>query len=513
MRFSILLIFVLASSAFAQDWFSISPSPSWRTGSLQTYQNPALGARSPWERKNPLGISFETAFSMTGGMSGNSHGRLLDFKDRADRTIDKYLNHTAIPSHPTDIVDTYRPVVLLINDFYNLKDAPKGDGYQLASVASAGFTMQDLFMPRDAISLRYSQFAFQGWNFSLDKYLNQNLRIYDSSQWAWLADIDTAYNSWPSSYNKSPLTPAGWRYVPELVAAGYSQRDSEFIAFLLESAGLDFGSPAADTFLQWLRNTLVGTGDSILDADVLEGNKSGIGYRQFLMAEMGLTYSFSIPGSLIEDWFTFGITAKYLQASRASSYRVGGSPQDAFLHPFQGMSDSRKAFGLDLGVVFTPQIPYLDKLAVSLSIRNANAPSFSWGHDTYRLQPQARLGMSLAPMTAVVPIMIGFDVDLNRIDNLVLPGYHTQQFRFQFEINPNLDPVNFSIRMGTVCNVGDSGEPLQLHGGFGLKLWWFTLDFAGESSLDVIYKSGSIFGLTLPSRFGFTGKLGFDISW
>lgn len=507
------LVALFAASCSAAEWFDIAPKPAWRTGSLQTYQNPALGARHSWEnKKSLLDISFETAFAVTAGMSGTRHGDLLDFANRADNVTDKYLSSTSIPTSPHDIVKTYTPVVLMMNEYFKLKGPSRGDGYELNVAASTGFSMQNIFLPRDALSVRLTQTSFQSWNFSLDKALNQHLRIVGSSPWQWLSDLEWARQQWPAGTYLGPLSPAGGRFAQELVNVGYSLEDASFLSYLLESSGLDFDSESADTFLNWLVNTLSGNGETLLEGDILEGNKSGLRSSALALTEYGLTYSFGIPDGILADFFTFGVTAKYMSLSRATSFELGTLSGNPNFNPFNQHGDSRVAFGLDLGLTFTPIPEY--KLALSLSARNVNFPVFKWKDEVVRFSPQVRAGFSVAPFSDIIPIMVGFDIDLNRVESHVLPGYHTQQFRFQFELDPGLDPINFAIRFGAIQNIAEANEPLRAQAGLGLRLWWFSLDMMVDSSLDTISRSGQIFeGNILPTRLGFSGQASFKIEW
>ena len=511
----VILLGLISTQCFAQTWFDISAKPSWHTGPLQTNQNPALGSRMPWKRgKSILNVSFDTAFSATAGMSGYSHGRLLDFQSRADQALDKYLDKSTIPTTAVDITKTYSPVVMLINDFYKLKDASKGDGYHMDTSFSAGFGLHNVAMHGDAISFRYTKYTHQAWSFKLDRYLNEFIRIRDGNASSWLNDIDTAMSHWPSGYNISPITPAGWRYADKLREIGYTQDRAEFIAFLLEGSGLDFDSQSSELFLQWLENSADGVGDPIFDADVLHGNDSGVRTSILSVEEYGLTYSFNIPIEPIQNMFTIGATFKYMSASRHSAFHVGGSKKGPQLNPFSPMSDTRQSFGLDVGVVFTPTIPYFDDLALSLSARNINNPSFKWSNEEVVIPSQFRMGFSVSPFSRHLPIKIGADLDLNRIESYVLPGYHTQQFRFQFELDPGLKPVNFAIRLGAIQNVGDQGEPLRVQGGLNLKLWWFNLDFMGDTSIESIYRSSQILGgMVLPTTFSLSMQIGINVEW
>lgn len=508
----VLAIMLLASPCFATEWFDISPKPAWRTGPIQTYQNPALGSEYPWEHTDDLvSVSFEVAFSATAGMSGNKYSKLLAFAHRSNSAINKFSN-LALPTTPLDITKTYTPVIFLINDYFGLESPSKGDGFQLSMAASAGYSVQNLFQERDALSFRFTKSTFQGWSYVLDKHLNQDLRLMDVSPGQWLYNLQWARSQWPTGYNISPLSPAGFRFANELTDAGYGLEDAAFIAYLLEGSGLDFNSESADTFLSWLTNSLNGEGETLSDGDVLKGNKSGLRSSILSLMEYGVTYSFGINDGPLADLFTFGVTAKYMAASRRNSFDLGSIGSQPSLNPLAFLPDSRSGFGLDLGVIFTPLPEY--SMALSLSARNINVPTFKWENETIKLDPQIRAGFSAAPFSNVVPITVGFDLDLNRVESYVIPGYYTQQFRLQLEIDPKLNPANFYLRFGMVQNVGDAGEPVRGQAGFGLKLWWFTLDVMGDSSFDDIARSAEILnGAILPTRFGFSAQFGFKVEW
>ncbi|NLH39362.1 MAG: conjugal transfer protein TraF [Elusimicrobia bacterium] len=226
----------------------------------------------------------------------------------------------------------------------------------------------------------------------------------------------------------------------------------------------------------------VATGGSFDD------NKSNINLKaaSFFEAAIGYgRYVNFLPGLAI------GGNIKVIQgniANKTFEFLKEDETKDVF-DDFLDNKESSMKPAFDLGFLWDvnqkyPKIPLHPTLG--LTIRNINSPSFDGPTGKYKLDRQARFGVSLRPFNWW---HLSADVDLTENDTEV-DGYKSRELAFGTEINIiNRKSFNLPLRLGLMKNLANSNSSTMYTAGLGLTFAYIHFDVAagissGETEID-----------------------------
>lgn len=500
-------------------------------GGTSPYYNPANASRRPWEGKDIFHIEFDIPVAFGASVHGESLKFIFDAADLANDLFNRF-EAGAFDSSNTNISFEDFQFALQVFDVLDRLDSLNGDGLYITTGAGLGVRFSGLLLPRDAFGVTIGGFGIGAIMPVVDLDSLRGYRLTDESGAQFEAMVGVAIAN--SGQAQVPTTPAGQNFSQALQAGGYSVATADALAHQSELAGMNFNGAAAGILLDFLLNTLNGTGQSLESgANPLEGNKSGILIRGLSWYELGFSYSFGLPIMGISDWLTLGATFKLIQAYTYSELllvenmdkngvndtleRLAKDAGDAYQ---LGGDATRFNVGIDLGVIFTPQVPGIDTLAISLMARNVNGPEFRW-EGSYqsepklvRFDPQFSLGASYTLFHGVgLPLTFGAQIDLNRVSSDVLPGYNTQFFRLGIGFEPDFGLFGFGVRAGMLQNIGDADETSTFSAGLGFRIAFFRLDFGGMISIDTRNFGSSLDFDPIPQRFGASIQLGIDLKF
>lgn len=534
--FFLALVLAAAGTLGAEEWIDFDSrvvgvggtGAILARGPAGAYYNPANAASRPWERGEidvfTMEFSLPTTFSAA--LHGDDFNAVFDVARAANDVHDKF-REGAFQSPSSATLDDFEDVFGIFNTL-DLLDSLSGDGIYGMSSSGLSVRFGNVAFGGDGLSFNVGGFAIAGAAAVSDLDSLRNYRFTDSSgaQWDLIVNTAATLSGQPA---KSPTTPGGQQFSADLQAAGYPANEADILAATAEDAGVNFGGAGASVLFDFLVNTRDGNGQSLESgANPLEGNESGFVLRGMAWYEFGISYGMPLPVPFVGDWLSVGGTLRFIQAYTFSETlyieemnedgiedtltSLGEQTRDAYT--FNGDA-ARFNVGVDLGVVFTPQLPYLDTLAISLVGRNLNAPEFRWEPKTeiepslIRFDPQVVLGASYTFFhRAGMPLTIAVEGDLNRVRSHVLPRYHSQYVRGGIGWEPQFGPVGFGLRLGGFKNIGDADQAFTLTAGAGLRLWFFHMNVAGQIGL-----SEQDFGTSddlrqLPQRFGFAADIG-----
>ncbi len=154
------------------------------------------------------------------------------------------------------------------------------------------------------------------------------------------------------------------------------------------------------------------------------------------------------------------------------------------------LRDAKKqdtSWGIDLGLLYRPSLPALNRLNIGVVGKNLNTPKFDTATGSkYKIKPQVRAGVAYElPM-----LTLAFDADLTKNDTFI-PNYDVQFIGG----GANFHPFSWiSVRAGVMTNIAESDEGAIFTGGLGFGLKWFQLDIAAQASS----KSGHFQGHSYP---------------
>lgn len=535
----LLILLVFATAASAEEWvdfnaptFGAGGVGSAARGATGARYNPANAAMRPWERgeNDPLTLEFNLPTSFSASIHGDDFQKMFDVVESANDVFDQF--QAGAFNNPTSAtLNDYEDVFGIFNKL-DILNSLSGDGVYATSSTGIGMRLSNMFMGGDGFSITLGGFAVAGAATVVDLESLRNFRFVDESGANWDLMV-TGAATLSGQPGKTPTTPGGQQFSADLQAAGYPATEANILAATAEDSDINFGGVGASILFDFLVNTRNGTGQSLESgANPLEGNGSGFVIRGLAFYEIGVSYGMPLPIPVIGDWLSVGATIRFIQAYTFSHFlavedmnsdgiedmltNLGRQTQDAY--KFKG--ESRFNVGIDLGVVFTPQISGLDTLALSLTLRNVNGPEFRWDPATsveprlIRFDPQAVAGASYTLFNSIgLPLTFAAEGDLNKVSSDILPRYHTQFVRAAIMFEPQIGGFGVGIRLGAYKNLADAEQAFTLTTGLGLRLWFFHLNFAGQVGL-----SNQDFGTTadpkaIPQRFGFSFDLGIDIKF
>ncbi|MCB9932014.1 MAG: conjugal transfer protein TraF [Planctomycetes bacterium] len=537
----LLLVLVLAccAGASAEEWVDFH-TPAVGNGSTgvtargagASRYNPAFAAARPWERGEVdlLTMEFHLPTSFAASIHGDDFQTMFDIVEAANDVLDLFQTAAFDTPSTASLVD-YRLVFGIFNKL-DLLDSLSGDG--VYSTASSGIALKfgNVFLGGDGLSFTMGGFAIAGAATIVDLESLRNYRFVDESGTTWDTFITTAATL-SGTPTAAPTTPGGQQFSLDLQAAGYPAQEADILAKTAEDSGVNFGGVGASILLDFLINTRNGTGQSLESGvDPLEGNGSGFIVRGLSFYEFGISYGMPLPIPILGDWLQVGATVRFIQAYTFSHLlRVQDMTKDGvqdmlddLQHQTQRAAklqgESRFNVGFDVGITFTPQIPFLDTLTVSLVGRNLNGPEFRWDPATnpepnlIRFDPQFVAGASYTWLADVgLPLTLSAEGELNRLGSDILPRYHSQFVRAALSFEPQWGGFGFGIRLGAFKNLADAKQSITFSTGLGLRLWFFHLDFAAQMGIE-----RQEFGTTgdptiIPQRFGASVNLGINIEF
>ena len=541
----ILMAFVLSAGAsiHAEEWIDFnsrvvgmgSAGAILASGPSGMRYNPANAASRPWQRANveilPLSFEFSISAGMAAALHGDDFNTMFEVVDAANELQDQFADG-AFDTPSSATLSDYREVFGIFNNL-DLLDSLSGDGVYANTYAGVSARVGNLFFDGDGLGVTFGGFGIGGAAVVVDFDSLRNYRFTDESGATWDTFVTTAatLSGQPTA---APTTTGGQQFSADLQAAGYGVQQADILAKTAEDSGINFGGVGASVLFDFLVNTRNGTGQSLESgADPLEGNESGFVVRGLSFYEVGISYGMPLPIPVVGDWLSFGATIRFIQAYTFSQTLFvedmdSNGVEDTLGNLGEQVSDaytlkgdaSRFNVGVDLGVTFTPQIPFLDTLAVTLVGRNLNGPEFRWDPSYFgepkliRFDPQFAMGASYTLFNQVgLPLTVAFEADLNRVSSDILPRYHTQFIRAGLGWEPQWGGFGFGLRTGILKNLADASQAFTFTFGAGLRLWFFHLDFAGQMGLDTSKFGTDDDNEIIPQRFGFGVELGIDISF
>jgi hypothetical protein len=538
---ALLFAFTLAAGLNAEEWIDFnsrvvgmgSAGAVLGRGASGVRYNPANAAARPWElgEVNPLTFQFDVPAGVSASVHGDDFNRMFEVVEAANDIQDRFEDGAFDNPSSANLSD-YEDVFGIFNNL-DILDSLSGDGVYANSYVGVSARVGNLFFKGDGLGVSFGGFAIGSAAVVVDFESLRGYRFVDESGAQWDTMINTAavLSGQPGA---APSTPGGQQFSADLQAAGYSANEANILAATAEDAGVNFGGVGASILFDFLVNTRNGTGQSLESgADPLEGNQSGFVIRGLAFYEVGLSYGFPLPIPVVGDWLAVGATLRLIQAYTFSELLTVEEMnkngiadtlenlQEQMLDAYTLNSDaSRFNVGVDLGITFTPQIPGLDTLAVTLVGRNLNGPEFRWEPELgqepklIRFDPQFVLGASYTLFEGInLPLTIAVEGELNRISSDILPRYHSQFIRGGIGWEPQFGGFGFGLRLGGMKNLADSKQAFTLTAGTGLRLWFFHLDVGAQVGL-----SNQKFGTdednrVIPQRFGFSIELGINIEF
>ncbi len=526
----------LASALTAEEWIDFS-APMVGAGGTGTamgrggsagYYNPAGVASRPWE-ENYLQIQFDIPVTFGASLHGNSIRHIFDTVELANDLFDRFEEGAFNTGGGVD-QDDFKFALGVFAALDSL-DSLNGEGLYATTGAGIAGRFGKLLLPRDAIGFHIGGFGIGSINPIVDLDSLRGYRLTDESAAGFESIIGEAIAA--SGSGQTPSSSGGQQFSADLQAAGYSAASADALAAWAEDSGLNFGGAAADILFDFLVNTLNGTGTSLESgANPLEGNGSGFLIRGLSYYEVGLSYGFGLPIPLLEDWFSFGVTVKLMQGYVYSELlRIEDMDEDGIQDTLDRLQQkatdayrldgaARTTVGIDLGFTFTPQLPGLNTLAISLVARNVNGPEFRWKSpppgdpNLIRFDTQVRAGAAYTLFGFIgLPLTFAIDMDLNRVASDIMPTYHTQFVRAGITFEPQFGFFGFGVRIGALQNLADAEQATTLTAGFGLRLFVIHLDFAGQMAVDTQNFGTTLDFEPLPQRAGFAIQLGVNVNF
>lgn len=531
---------VFCGTLSAEEWLDFSSRDQARGGAgvslgrngTGAYYNPANTARRPWESDGLFHIEFDIPVAFSASIHGESFRFIFDTVQLANDLFDRFGEGAFDASNNAVSFQDFQ-FAIKVFDALDRLNGLNGEGLYTGTSAGLGVKFSGLLLPRDGFGIYVAGFGIGAFSPVVDLESLRGYRLTDESGAGFeqLVSIAIANSGQPGP---APSTPGGQNFSAQLQAGGYSPQSADALAAQAEEAGINFGGAGAGILLDFLLNTLNGTGTSLESgANPLEGNNSGFLIRGLSWYEIGFTYSFGLPIMGAKDWLTVGATVKFMQAYVFSQLlRVQDMTKDGVDDTVSRLRDDvRKAYGfngdvarfnvgLDLGVILTPQVPGLDTLAVGLTARNINGPEFRWQGGYYaspklvRFDPQFRLGVSYVLFHGLgLPLSFAVEADLNKVGSDVLPNYHTQFIRAAVAFEPSFGLFGFGLRLGLLQNIADADQATTLTAGLGFQIAFFRLDFGGLMAVNTNNFGSSFDFDPLPQRFGGSVQLGIDLKF
>lgn len=533
-----LVLLVCAMPLAAEEWLDFNARDAGLAGmgaafgrdATGAYYNPANTARRPWETGSFPKFEIDTPFGVSAGLHGDSYNNIFQTIDLANELFDRFQDGAFDVSSTTINTDDLKFAMGVI-DALDAINSLNGEGLYVGTSAGIAARLSVPFLPRAGFSIYVGGFGIGAVSPIVDLDSLRNFRLTDESAAQWDSLVNLAIAN--SGGAPTPTSAGAQAFSAALQAGGYPATQANALAGLAEESGINFSGLGADILLDFLLNTRNGTGQSLESgANPLAGNRSGFLARGLSYYEVGFNFATGLPIPKVSDWLAVGATVKFYQASVFNELLLvenldSNGISDTLNALREDISDaysfnstaSRNSFGLDLGLVFTPQVPFLDTLAVSFSVRNVNGPEFRW-RNVYpaepllvRFDPQARVGISYTLFAPYLPLTFAAEGDLNRVSSDVLPGYSTQFIRAGIAFDPSWSGLGFTVRVGALKNIGDSNEKFTFTAATGVSLFFVRLDIGAQVSLDRVDFGSIADNQQIPQRAAIFAQITIRIDW
>ncbi|MCC6572346.1 MAG: conjugal transfer protein TraF [Planctomycetes bacterium] len=539
-----LLAAVFSGAVQAEEWIDFSARDTalggaggiFGRGATGSYYNPANVTRRPWEKDTFPKFELDIPFGATASVHGLSYQRVFDAVKLAQELFDEFEDGTFQPGNPNVTTEDFGFAFKVFDSLDGLRSF-NGDGIYSGAAAGIAVRVSNLFLKRDGISVRLGAFGLAAATSLVDMDSLRGYRLTNAAGAQFDSIIQQAMTN--SGGNTAPSSAGGQQFSQQLQAAGYPQAIADGLADIAEDSGINFGGAASSVLFDFLVNSRNGTGTSLESgANPLEGNRTGFLLRGAVFYEAAVTYGFGLPVLGLDDWLAFGVTPKLIQcytfsqALYVEDFQNDEGPQKAIDSLTEQLQDAMTfngenaqiGFGIDLGIVFTPQLPVLSGLCFALSGRNLNSPEFTFDDKLpgapkkVRLDAQFRGGVSYTLFAPNFPLTFGVEADLNPVSSDLLPNYHTQFVRFGASFEPNFGLFGLGVRLGALKNVADAEQPITMAAGLGFRIVVVKLDFGAQFSFDQTLFGGENTdsedeGFSLPQRVALYAQLGIAINF
>jgi len=455
-------------------------------------------------------LEFEIKYSFSGSSHSSSYKNVFETTGLLNGLQDRFGSRGSFWSMSSISISDMDHTLKLIKSLDDLRSGPD-EGVVTNSRFDFNASYEHLFRPRDKLFMSYSTNAYTHLSAYVDMSSLMGYRLFENitGTW-WLQDINILVSIFgqkaPPQSNQS-----AWDWIAKLEELGYTSTQAELLAWLGARNGVDFDGFSGTLLLDFLKNSLDGTGTSLESgSSLLDSNTSGMRRVSLLIQEAAFGYSCPIT-----NWLTVGGAVKYMQGYLFRSFSSihdlttngFGIVSSALLGDTTSSLDPTSAqvrnFGLDVAVSLSPT----DGMTFTLSGRNLNAPRFKWKNFVAYVDPQATVQFDYIPKD--LPFHLLMSIDLNRTRDLILPNYHNQKLQFKFGVVPEWENGGFSLNVSVTRNIAESNEPFLYGLDVGIRIYAFKMNFGGESSI----QSATFPGVSIPERFNFYIALGLSFKW
>ena len=507
---ALMALATLSIPIYAEEWvdFSSRDAALGGTGAADGkgasggWYNPGGASRRPWQKPFAERMEFDIPSGLSLSIHGTAYRDIFGVIDSIVALEEAFDAGRFNQGSGTPTFDDLQGAFNILGSMGQLNQKPYEGVYVTAS-AGFGVQFREIFLYRDALSFRGTAWTASSLTAGIDLDSLHFMRFADESGAAWQGMIDDAITA-----NGGPLLPTtseGQAFAARLVTMGYTADEANTLAAMGENSGVDLSGDGGAALESVLSNTLTGFGQSLESKNaILDGNESAILMRSLVFHEFSAGYSAGIG-----DYLSLGGTIKYMRASWLTEALLLSEIDDADTILDRTVNrieeaitlrneDSKANIGIDLGVTATPW----STLAISVSARNINMPEFEFANDTIKLVPQVRAAASYTLFDDVLPLTLAIDMDLNRVESIVMPEYHTQFFRTSIGFEPQWGVFGLGLRFGAFKNIGDANESWTGTAGFGLRLWAVQLDFGAQAAFEMVTFTVSGDEISLPQRLG-----------
>ncbi|MCF6227642.1 MAG: conjugal transfer protein TraF [Planctomycetes bacterium] len=500
----------LSIPIYAEEWVDFSPreaalggtSAADERGVSGGWYNPGGASRRPLQKPFAERMEFDIPSGIALSIHGTAYRDIFGVIDSIVALEEAFDAGRFNQGSGTPTFDDLQGAFNILGSMSQLKQKPY-EGIYVTASTGFGVQFREVFLYRDVLSFRGTAWTASSLTTGIDLDSINFMRFTDESGAAWQAMVDSAITA--NGGPLMPTTPEGQALAARLITMGYTADEANTLATMGERSGVDLSGEGGAALESVLSNTLTGFGQSLESQEnMLDGNESAILMRSLVFHEFSAGYSAGIG-----DYLSLGGTIKYMRASwlteaiLLSEIDDAGTILDRTANRIEEAitlrnEDSKANIGIDLGLTVTPW----STLAISVSARNVNMPEFEFASDTIKLVSQVRAAASYTLFDKVLPLTFAVDMDLNRVESIVMPEYHTQFLRASVGFEPQWGIFGFGVRLGTFKNIGDANESWTGTAGFGLRLWAIRLDFGAQAAFEMVNFSVGGNEISLPQRLG-----------
>ena len=220
--------------------------------------------------------------------------------------------------------------------------------------------------------------------------------------------------------------------------------------------------------------------------DTIDNNKSTVLLRGLALAEVPLAYGHKFDMGKFGK-LGIGGAVKVMQGSvyfNEVSVKELQDSKDATTKAKDQHVESTQ-LGIDLGALWRMEdVKFVGPVNVGLALKNLNAPQFDGppnpttgaATDKVKVQPQARLGVALDPLSW---LSIAADLDITK-NKTIIPGRDSQLVGGGLEAHfDHWYAVWLALRAGAYKNIGETGSKPIITAGLSLGPKWLRFDLNG----------------------------------